>query len=136
MATKKKKVKVKRPAAGKKAKAKPKKVRSVKRKKAVKVKVSKAKKAAPKLKPAKEEGALIGKVSHYFPHVKAGAIVIESGKLAVGDTIRIKGHTTDFKQNIASMQIDRNPIEKASKGQEIGILVKSRVRIHDKVYKI
>ncbi len=136
MATKKKKTKAKRPAVRKKAKAKPRKIRSVKRKKAVKAKASKAKKTAPKLKPAKEEGTLIGKVSHYFPHVKAGAIIIESGGLAVGDTIRIKGHTTDFKQNIASMQIDRNPIEKASKGHEIGILVKSRVRIHDKVYKI
>ncbi len=125
MATKKKKTKVKRSASKKRAKAKPKKIRSVKRKKIIKAKVS-----------AKEKGTLIGKVSHYFPHVKAGAIIIESrGGLAVGDNIRIKGHTTDFKQDIASMQIDRNPIEKASKGQEIGILVKSRVRIHDKVYK-
>jgi len=136
MATKKKKTKAKKSVSKKRAKAKPKKIRSVKRKKAVKAKVSKAKHAAPKLKVVKEKGTLIGKVSHYFPHVKAGAIIIESaGGLAVGDTIRIKGHTTDFKQNIASMQIDRNPIEKASKGQEIGILVKSRVRIHDKVYK-
>ena len=134
MATKKKKTKAKRFGAKKKAKAKPKKIRSVKRKKAV---ISKTKRTAPKAKTVKEKGTLIGKVSHYFPHVKAGAIIIESGSgLAVGDTIRIKGHTTDFKQNIASMQIDRNPIEKASKGQEIGILVKSRVRIHDKVYKI
>lgn len=137
MAAKKKKVKAGKSAVKKKAKAKPGKIRSVKRKKAVKIKVSKTKHAAPKLKAVKEKGTLIGKVSHYFPRVKAGAIIVESGAgLAVGDTIRIKGHTTDFRQNIASMQIDRSPIEKASKGQEIGILVKSRVRIHDKVYRI
>lgn len=136
MATKKKKAKTKKSVPRKKAKAKPKKIKGIKRKKTVKAKVSKVKKTAPKIKAIKEEGTLIGKVSHYFPHVKAGAIIIENSELAIGDIIRIKGHTTDFKQNIASMQIDRNPIEKATKGQEIGILVKSRVRIHDKVYKI
>lgn len=131
MAIKKKKRKVKKAAAKKKVKLRARKSKPAARKKAVKAK------RAPK-KPAQEviEGTLTGKVTHYFPHVKAGAILIESGTLAVGDMIRIKGHTSDFKQKITSIEIDRNPVEKASKGDEIGILVKSRVRIHDKVYKI
>ena len=33
------------------------------------------------------------------------------------------------------MQIDREPIKKATKGKEVGIRVKKRVRITDKVYK-
>lgn len=140
MATKKKKTKAKKAAVGKKARAKAKATRAVKSKKTIKKaskkKVSKVKKPARRTKPVKEEGMLVGRISHYFPHVKAGAIIIEGGELALGDTVRIKGHTTDFKQKIASMQIDRNPIEKASKGQEIGMLVKSRVRIRDKVYKL
>ena len=78
----------------------------------------------------------IGAVTHYFPHVKAGAAVIENGTLALGDTIHIKGHTTDFKQKVRSLQINRVPINEAKPGDEIGILVKSRVRINDKVYKI
>ncbi|MDD5680224.1 MAG: hypothetical protein PHI59_03170 [Candidatus Omnitrophica bacterium] len=132
MTKKKKKVKAKKAVTKKKVKAKPRKIKSVKSKKPIKGKARKAKKAPV----VKEEGTLVGKITHYFPHVKAGAIIIQSSGLSVGDTVRIKGHTTDFKQTIASMQIDRNPIDKASKGQEIGILVKSRVRIHDKVYKI
>ena len=96
----------------------------------------KVKKAVKKVSIPIEEGTLIGKVTHYFPHVKAGAILIGKGQLVLGDTIRVKGHTSDFKQKIMSMQIDRVSVEKASKGQEIGILVKARVRIHDKVYKI
>lgn len=101
-----------------------------------KKKKPKAGKVVKKARVPVEEGTLIGKITHYFPHVKAGAILIKKGQLVLGDTLRIKGHTSDFKQKISSMQIDRVPVEKASKGQEIGILVKSRVRIHDKVYKI
>ena len=136
MATKTKKGKAKKPVSKKKTKAKPRKVKSVKSKKVIKKKTTRAKKASRKAPVVKEVGTLIGKVTHYFPHVKAGAILIESGQLLPGDTILIKGHTTNFKQNITSMQIDRNPVDKASKGQEIGILVKARVRIHDKVYKL
>jgi putative protease len=55
--------------------------------------------------------------------------------LAVGQTIKIKGHTTDFKQNITSLQINHVPVNTAKKGEEIGLLVDSRVRQHDIVYK-
>lgn len=107
------------------------------RKKVKKAKARKRKTAARKApKAPKSKEVLVGAVSHYFPHVKAGAIVIKSGTIALGDTLHIKGHTTDFKQKVKSLQIDRVPIEKASKGDEIGILVKSRVRINDKVYKM
>lgn len=128
------------------AKKKKRKTQKSAAKKKVRVRVKKSKPAAKKkLKTKKttgkarmpvEEGTLIGRVTHYFPRVKAGAVLIEKDRLALGDTIRIKGHTSDFKQKIMSMQIDRVPIEKASKGHEIGIFVKSRVRIHDRVYKI
>ena len=77
----------------------------------------------------------IGKVTHFFPKVKAGVVKITKGTLAVGDTIHIKGHTTDFKQKVNSIQLDRAPLRKAVKGQEIGLRVKSRVRQHDIVYK-
>ena len=128
---KKKKRKVKRAVAKKKIRSRIKKSNPAAKKKRIKTRKT------PKKPPLEVvEGTLVGKVTHYFPHVKAGAILIATGGLAVGDMIRIKGHTSDFKQKITSMQIDRNPIEKASKGDEIGILVKSRVRIHDKVYKI
>ena len=88
--------------------------------------------AAKKVKKVKED--IIGKVTHYFPHVRAAVIKLKA-PLAVGDTIRIKGHTTDFTQKINSLQIDRTPINEAKKGQEIGLLVDSRVRQHDVVTK-
>lgn len=91
-----------------------------------------AKKKAPAIKRKKEN--IIGVVTHYFPKVNAGVIKLKS-PLKVGDTIKIKGHTTDFTQTITSMQIDHVPINEAKKGDEIGLLVNSRVRRRDKVIK-
>jgi translation elongation factor EF-1alpha len=77
----------------------------------------------------------IGKITHFFPHIPAG--VIELGKeLQVGDTIHIKGHTTDLTQTIGSMQIDNASVQKGKKGDDVAIKLKERVRIHDLVYKV
>ncbi|MCX5698257.1 MAG: hypothetical protein NTX01_00960 [Candidatus Omnitrophica bacterium] len=86
-------------------------------------------------KAAKNEGKLIGLITHYFPHVQAAVIKLK-GPLAKGDTVKIKGHTTDITQIAASMQIDRVDIQTAKKGDEIGLQVSSRVRQQDKVYKV
>ncbi len=90
------------------------------------------KKAAPKEEVLGEE---IGKVTHYF--TKIGVCVIElSADLKIGDTIHIKGATSDFKQKVDSMQIEHENLEEAKKGQSIGMRVKEHTREHDKVYKV
>lgn len=101
------------------------------KKKPAKKPVSKKK---PVLKPKKIKASEIGIITHYFPHVQAAVIKLKA-PLTVGETIKIKGHTTDFTQNITSMQIDRVAVNSAKVGQEIGLLVNSRVRQHDLVYK-
>lgn len=78
----------------------------------------------------------IGVISHYFGKISVAGIEIEKGKLEAGDTIRIKGHTTDFTQVIKSIQIDLQTVEVAKKGDSIGIKVSERVREHDEVYKV
>ena len=77
----------------------------------------------------------IGKVSDYFAKIGVAAIEL-TGSLSVGDTIHIKGHTTDFEQKVDSMQIEHQSVEKANPGDSIGIKVKDRVRDHDVVYKV
>ena len=128
----------------KKPKKKAIKKKTVKRKKpALKRKVTKkAAKKAFKRKVAKKplaakktEGNIIGIVTHYFPKVRAAVIKLK-GPLSIGDSLKLKGHTTDFTQNIASIQIDHVPVNTAKRGQEIGLLVNSRVRQHDMVYKL
>lgn len=78
----------------------------------------------------------IGKVTHYFPHVNAAAVKLLKGGLKVGDEIYLKGHTTDYKEKVESIQLDHAPIQEGKKGQEIGLQVKSRVRIGDSVYRV
>jgi hypothetical protein len=103
-------------------------------KKVAKRKPSSKKKPVAK-KTIKAEGKLIGIVTHYFPHVQAAVIKLKA-PLAMGDTLKIKGHTTDLTQIITSMQIERVNIQTAKKGDEIGLQVSSRVRQGDKAYKI
>jgi len=79
---------------------------------------------------------LMGEITHYFPKVSAAVFVVSSSGLKVGDTIKIVGHTTNFTQQVGSMQIDRKTIEAAQKGDEIGLATKMRVRRKDKVYRI
>ena len=78
----------------------------------------------------------IGKVTHYFSKAGVVAIQIAQDTLRVGDTIHVKGHTSDFTQKIDSMQIDNQPVAEATAGQSIGIRVKDHAREHDLVYKV
>jgi len=77
----------------------------------------------------------IGVVDDFFSHVNVIATKLEE-ELSVGDTIHIKGHTTDFTQQVESMQIEHTPVQKAKKGDNVGIKVKERVRKGDIVYKV
>ncbi len=78
----------------------------------------------------------IGIITHYFSKINVGVLELSTGELHVGDTIHIKGHTTDFYQNVESMQVEHNPVDVAKKGEPVGIKVESPVRENDVVYKV
>ncbi len=78
----------------------------------------------------------IGYVSKYFGQISVAAIEITAGKLSVGDTIHVRGHTTDLKEEVTSMQIEHDTVETAKKGDSIGVKVSDRARRKDKVFKI
>lgn len=79
---------------------------------------------------------LIGQVTHYFTKLQVAAIKITAGSLKAGETIHIKGATSDFTQKVDSMQIDLKEVSEAKAGQAIGIKVNSPAREHDEVYKV
>lgn len=78
----------------------------------------------------------IGVVTHYFGHIKVAAIKLTAGEMKVGDTIHIKGHTTDLTTTVNSMQINHVAVQSGKVGDAVGIVVPDHVREHDKVYKI
>lgn len=95
--------------------------------------VKSSKKKNPKEKTVKKP-QLIGVVTHRFSKINVAVLKL-SAPLSTGDSIRFQGHTTEFSQTVSSMQIDHEQVKQAKKGQEIGLLVKKRVRVNDKVFK-
>jgi len=76
----------------------------------------------------------IGDVTNYFSHVEVAAIKLKSA-LKVGDKVKFQGGETEFEQDIDSMQIHGKEVEKAGKGDEVGVKVKEKVRKGYKVFK-
>ncbi len=81
-----------------------------------------------------EEEKPIGKVTHYFS--KIGVAVVKFDEpVKTGDRIRISGHGKEFTQAIESMQIEKQPIQEAQAGQEVGLKVAEPVKEGDLVYR-
>jgi putative protease len=78
----------------------------------------------------------VGHVDDYFSKIDVVAIKVEKEGISVGDTLHFKGHTTNFTQQIGSMQIEHEAVQTAGVGANVGIKVKERVRKHDHVYKV
>ncbi len=78
----------------------------------------------------------VGRVSHYYTNLGVAVVHVESEGLKIGDTIHITGHTTDLTQTVESMQVEREPIEEAKPGQDVGLKVQEHVREHDVVSKV
>ena len=77
----------------------------------------------------------IGRVSDYFARIGVAGIDL-TGKLRVGDTIHVKGHTTDLEQVVESMQVEHDQVEEAGPGDKIGIKMQDRCRGGDHVYRV
>ncbi len=78
----------------------------------------------------------LGRITHYFSKIGVAAIAIAQDAIRLGDTIHVKGHTSDFLVKIDSMQIDGKSVDEAKAGQSIGIRVPQHAREHDVVYKV
>jgi putative protease len=76
----------------------------------------------------------IGVVKEYFRKPGVAAVQILRGRVKVGDTVRFRGHTTDFAQRIESIQMDHQDILEAGEGDFVGILVADRVRENDHMF--
>ena len=78
----------------------------------------------------------VARIVNFFAKVGVAALKITAGTIKTGDLLKYKGHTTDFTEEVISMQIENQPVEEAKAGDEVGIKVKERVREKDRVYKI
>jgi translation elongation factor EF-Tu-like GTPase len=77
----------------------------------------------------------IGIVRDYFAKIGVAGIDLEK-PLRAGDRIHIKGHTTDLKQTVDSIEVEHASVPEAKKGDAIGIKVKERCRGGDVVFRV
>ena len=81
------------------------------------------------------EGVRIGDVTHFYANINVAVILLSDG-ISIGDMVHFLGHTTDFRQEVKSLQIEHQPIDGAKAGQEVAMRVIRRVRRGDKVFRI
>jgi putative protease len=78
----------------------------------------------------------LGAVTHFWPHSQACAVMIEHGELRVGDTVHVRGHTTDFYQRVERIELEHAQVQVARAGDHIGLQVHQRVREGDVVFRL
>jgi hypothetical protein len=77
----------------------------------------------------------LGKVQGFYAQIGVATLTLEA-PLAVGDGIRVKGHTTDLTQRVEKLEVDHETVQSAAAGEGVGVLLADRVRIGDAVYKL
>ena len=78
----------------------------------------------------------VGVVINFYAKPSVAAVKVTRGVIKKGDILRYKGYTTDFTETVTSMEIENQPVEKAQKGDLVGIKVQERVRENDNVYEV
>ena len=79
---------------------------------------------------------LIGTVTHYFKGPEVAVVQVTEGELHQGDQIHIVGHTSDFTEQVTSMEVDHQKVDRAGAGDEVALKVVARARQHDKVFRV
>ncbi|NJC95718.1 MAG: hypothetical protein C3F07_03400 [Anaerolineales bacterium] len=77
----------------------------------------------------------IGKVTHYYNHINVAVLKLNEN-LKLGDRIHILGHTTDFTQRVASLEVEHHTVVWVKPGDDVALKVIEPVREHDIVYRV
>lgn len=61
-----------------------------------------------------------GVVTHFFDKISVGVVDV-LGPLSVGEKIKVKSGDNEFEQEVTSMQVEHESVNKVEKGQKIGM---------------
>ncbi len=81
------------------------------------------------------KGEHIGEVTHYFSKINV-AVLRLTHPLSIGSQVHFAGASTDFIQEIGSMQIDHATVDEVHPGDDVAVKVDQRVRAGDLVYRV
>jgi hypothetical protein len=77
----------------------------------------------------------VGVVVHWFPRASA-ALVALSRPIHLGDVVHVRGQSTDFVQEIASLALEGAPVRAGAAPQVLGVRLAARARPGDRVYRV
>jgi putative protease len=78
----------------------------------------------------------IGSIIKFFDKTSIAAVKLDFGDLTLGDTIRVKGNTTDFTQKVEVLEFDHKQVEKALRGHFAGIKLIQPAKPFDLLFKV
>ena len=78
----------------------------------------------------------VGVVLNYYSKQEVAAVRLLEKGLAVGDVIVIEGTNTYVEQKVESLHKGEKSVQKALRGDEVGLGVTGRVRKNDRVYRV
>jgi hypothetical protein len=77
----------------------------------------------------------VGVVLHFYPRA-AAAVVALSRPIHRGDTIHVRGQTTDFVQPVRELALEGAPVSEGAPPQQIGVRFEQRARAGDRVFRV
>lgn len=77
----------------------------------------------------------VGVITHYFDRIKV-AVILLGETLYLDDWILIYGPRTDLEQQVFSMQLNHEAVDRGEPGEEVAIKTDEIVREGDEVYLI
>jgi hypothetical protein len=77
----------------------------------------------------------VGVVRHYYAQPGAGVIAL-SRPIHRGDTIHVRGQTTDFVQTVEELALDGASVAEGAPPQQVGVRLAQRARAGDRVYRV
>jgi translation elongation factor EF-1alpha len=80
-------------------------------------------------------GKRVGKVTHYFDHLNVAVLAL-TDTIRVGETLHFLGHSTDFKQEVKSIQIEHKAVDTGKPGEDVALKVEQHVHPNDTVFKV
>ena len=77
----------------------------------------------------------IARCTRYFPKLGVGEFQLEAGELHPGDEVVLIGKTTGtLIFNVEQIRLDRDPVDRAEKGDLFAMPVPEKVRVGDRLY--
>ena len=77
----------------------------------------------------------VGEITHYWSHLGVAGVHL-TAPVDTGDHIHVLGHTSDFEQDIGSMEVEHHKIQHGEPGEDVGLRVVEHVREHDRIYRV